>query len=106
MPFNNLIELGFNPTTGFIWLKQLNPTKYMVKDIGVSSYASEMTGFLEVGRMRKLTGIKSKEMMIWITLSDISIDQSNPNKIIFTISVGLSKNFPVTAFEAEPEEVK
>ncbi|KAK8560963.1 hypothetical protein V6N13_026398 [Hibiscus sabdariffa] len=55
MPFNNLVEVGFNPTTGFIWLKQQKPTKYRVKDIGVSSYAIEMTGFLEDRRMRKLT---------------------------------------------------
>ncbi|KAK8560978.1 hypothetical protein V6N13_026413 [Hibiscus sabdariffa] len=60
MPFNNLVEVGFNPTTGFIWLKQQNPTKYRVKDIGVSSYASQMTRFFEDGRMRKLTGIKVK----------------------------------------------
>ncbi|KAK8560964.1 hypothetical protein V6N13_026399 [Hibiscus sabdariffa] len=106
MPFNNLVEVGFNPTTGFIWLKQQKPTKYRVKDIGVSSYAIEMTGFLEDRRMRKLTGIKSKEMMIWITLSDISIDQTDPSKIIFTTSMKLSKSFPVTTFEAEPEEVK
>ncbi|KAK8577549.1 hypothetical protein V6N13_027819 [Hibiscus sabdariffa] len=75
---------------------------HKMKDIGVSSYASEMTGFLEDGRMRKLTGIKSKEMVIWITLSDISIDQSNPNKIVFTTSMGLSKSFPITAFEVVP----
>ncbi|KAK8560967.1 hypothetical protein V6N13_026402 [Hibiscus sabdariffa] len=105
MPFNNLVEVGFNPTTGFIWLKQQKPTKYRVKDIGVSSYAIEMTGFLEDRRMRKLTGIKSKEMMIWITLSDISIDQTDPSKIIFTTSMKLSKSFPVVAFEAEPEEI-
>ncbi|KAK8577551.1 hypothetical protein V6N13_027821 [Hibiscus sabdariffa] len=74
-----------------------------VKDIGVSSYATEMTGFLEDRRMRKLTGIKSKEMMIWIILSDISIDRTDSNKIIFTTSMGLSKSFPLIAFEIEPE---
>ncbi|GMI71628.1 hypothetical protein like AT5G46230 [Hibiscus trionum] len=106
MPFNDLIELGFNPTTGFMWMKQQKPTKYRVKDTGVSSYASELTGFLEDRRMRKLTGIKSKDMMIWMTISDVSIDRGDPNKIIFTTSMGLWKSFPVTAFENEPEEVK
>ncbi|KAK8577556.1 hypothetical protein V6N13_027826 [Hibiscus sabdariffa] len=105
MPFNNLVEVGFNPTTGFIWLKQQKPAKYRVKEIGVSSYATEMMGFLEDCQMRKLTGIKSKEMMIWITLSDISIDQTDSSKIIFTTSMKLLKSFPVTAFETESEEI-
>ncbi|KAK8577555.1 hypothetical protein V6N13_027825 [Hibiscus sabdariffa] len=41
MPFNNFVEVGFNPTTGFIWLKQQKSTKYRVKDIGVNSYATD-----------------------------------------------------------------
>ncbi|KAE8666117.1 potassium channel KAT2-like [Hibiscus syriacus] len=106
MPCNNLVEVGFNPITGFTWLKQQKPTKYKLKDIGISSFASEMTGFLEDGRMRKFSGIKSKEMMIWVPLSDISIDPSDPIKIIFTALMGLSKSYPLTAFETEPEEIK
>ncbi|XP_039057625.1 uncharacterized protein LOC120200996 [Hibiscus syriacus] len=106
MPCNNLVEFGFNRITGFTWLKQQKITMYRLKDIGISSFASEMTGFLEDGRMRKFTGIKSKEMVIWVPLSDIAIDRSDPNKIIFTALMGLSKSYPLTAFEIEPEEIK
>ncbi|KAB2025683.1 hypothetical protein ES319_D06G167500v1 [Gossypium barbadense] len=53
--------------------------------------------------MRRLTGIKTKEMMIWITISDISIDDNDPTKITFSSSSGLSKTFPVEAFEDEDQ---
>ncbi|XP_022714566.1 uncharacterized protein LOC111274210 [Durio zibethinus] len=99
MPLSNLLEVGFNRTTGFIWLKQNKTFKYWFKSLGASSYGPEITAFIEDGRMRKLTGIKSKEVMIWITLSDIYVDDADPTKITFATPMGLSKSFPVTAFE-------
>ncbi|XVF25474.1 hypothetical protein REPUB_Repub13aG0215400 [Reevesia pubescens] len=106
MPLNNLVEVGYNRTTGFIWLKQQKTYKYCFESLGASSYGAEITAFLEDGRMRKLTGVKSKEMMIWITLSDIYVEHKDPTKIAFATPMGLSKSFPLTVFEAEPEEMK
>ncbi|XP_022752176.1 uncharacterized protein LOC111300832 [Durio zibethinus] len=106
MHLSNLVEVGFNRNTRFIWLKQHKTFKYWFKVLEASSYDPEITAFIEDHRMRKLTGVKSKEMMIWITLSDISEDNPNPTKITFTTPMGLSKSFPVTAFEEEAEEIK
>ncbi|XP_022723750.1 uncharacterized protein LOC111280550 [Durio zibethinus] len=89
--------------------KGLTPLNNLIecKALGAASYGPpEMTRFLEDCWMRKLTGVKSKEMMIWITLSDISVDDADPSKITFAIPMGLSKSFPVTAFEDEAEEMK
>ncbi|XVE88375.1 hypothetical protein DITRI_Ditri19aG0064800 [Diplodiscus trichospermus] len=106
MPLNNLVEVGYNQTTGFIWLKQQKTSKYWFKSLGASSYGPEITAIIEDRRMRKLAGVKSKEMMIWITLSDVFVDDTNSNKITFATPMGLSKSFPVTVFEDEPEEMK
>ena len=106
MPLNNLIEVGYNRTTRFIWLKQQKTFKYWFKALGAASYGSEITAFLEDRRMRGLTGVKSKEMMIWITLSDISIDHTNPSKITFATPMGLSQSYPVAEIEDEPKEMK
>ncbi|XVF27329.1 hypothetical protein REPUB_Repub14bG0097900 [Reevesia pubescens] len=106
MPLNNLMEVGYNRTTGFIWLKQQKTFKYWFKVLGAVSYGPEITAFLEWRRMRKLTGVKSKETMIWITLSDIYVEDNNPNKITFATPMGLSQSYPISALEDEPEEMK
>ncbi|MBA0872479.1 hypothetical protein Goshw_014718 [Gossypium schwendimanii] len=50
--------------------------------------------------LQKLTGIKSKEMMIWITLFDIFVDDTKDrSKIYCSNSMGLSKSYPVTTVE-------
>ncbi|XP_022776480.1 uncharacterized protein LOC111318095 [Durio zibethinus] len=67
MPLSNLVEVGFNRTTGFIWLKQHKTFKYWFKDLGVSSYGPQITAFIEDRRMRKLTGVKIL-IFLWIIL--------------------------------------
>ncbi|XP_021294574.1 uncharacterized protein LOC110424342 [Herrania umbratica] len=104
MPLDNLVEVGYNRTTGFIWLKQQKSLEYRFKAIGKTVlYEPEMTAFVEDRRMRRLTGVKSKELLIWVSISDICVDKSNPSKITFANSTGLSRCFPVAAFEAEGE---
>ena len=107
LPLTDLVEVGRNRTTGFVWLKQQKSLEYRFKAIGKTvSYESEVTAFVEDRRMRRLTGVKTKEMLIWVTVSDISVDHSNPSKISFANPTGLSRSFPVSAFEAEEEERK
>ncbi|KAH1055872.1 hypothetical protein J1N35_033937 [Gossypium stocksii] len=104
LPMNDLNEMGFNSITGFLWLRQQKKSEFKFKSIGKTvAYETEVTAFVEDRRMRRLTGIKTKEMMIWITISDISIDDNDPNKITFSSSSGLSKTFPVEAFEDEDQ---
>ncbi|GJS04237.1 tRNA-modifying protein like protein [Tanacetum coccineum] len=62
------------------------------------SYDVEVTAFVEEGRMRNLTGVKSKELLIWVGISDIFVSDHNNGKIIFGTS-GLSRTFPVSAFQ-------
>ncbi|KAF9588734.1 hypothetical protein IFM89_015171 [Coptis chinensis] len=69
------------------------------------SYGAEITAFVENRRMKKLTGVKSKEILIWVTISEIYIDESDLGKITFKTPSGIGRSFPVDAFELE-EEVK
>ncbi|KAE8734325.1 putative 40S ribosomal protein S14 [Hibiscus syriacus] len=104
LPLSDLNEFGFNSITGFIWLKQKKKFEYKFKSIGKTvSYDSEVTTFIEERRMRRLTGVKSKEMFIWITVSEISILDIDPCKITFASSSGLAKTFPIEAFALEDE---
>ncbi|MFQ6648353.1 hypothetical protein Gotur_021792 [Gossypium turneri] len=93
--------------TRFIWLNQEKTVKYLFKELGLTSYGAEITAFIGDRQLKKLTGVKSKEMMIWITLSDVSVDDTKvPSKICFANSMGLSKSYPVIAVEDEPKEMK
>ncbi|KAK4349378.1 hypothetical protein RND71_032133 [Anisodus tanguticus] len=69
LPLDDLIEVGHNKQTGFVWLKQKKAKEHRFKKIGkLVWYDSEVTGFLEDRKMKKLTGVKSKEVLIWITM--------------------------------------
>lgn len=84
MPLNHLNEFGYNKTTGFIWLKQEKTVKYLFKELGLTSYGAEITAFVGDRQLKKLTGVKSKGMMIWIALFDVSVaDTKVSSKICF-----------------------
>ncbi|KAF5952177.1 hypothetical protein HYC85_010121 [Camellia sinensis] len=69
-------------------------------------YATEVTAYVEPNKIKKLTGVKTKELLLWITLSDIYVDDPPTGKITFQIPAGLSRTFPVSAFEVEEGPAK
>ncbi|XP_076955271.1 uncharacterized protein LOC143630053 [Bidens hawaiensis] len=100
IPLTDVMEVGHNAATGFVWVRRKKKTTHLFRGIGRKvSYDCEVTAFVEDGRMRSLTGVKSKELLIWVTVSDICVGESG--KITFGTPAGLSRTFPVTAFEEE-----
>lgn len=107
LPLDEMTEVGYNESTGFVWLKQKNKTEHKFKAIGRTvSYDKEVTAFVENCRMRKVTGVKSKEILLWITVSEIYINQepTDSGKITFASTSGLYRSFPISAFEQEEEQ--
>ncbi|WOG83063.1 hypothetical protein DCAR_0102237 [Daucus carota subsp. sativus] len=104
LPLNDIVEVGHNHETGFVWLKQKKKTEHLFRAIGRrTSYDTEVTAFVENRRMKKLTGVKTRELFIWVSLSDIRIDDPESGKITFGTPTGISRSFPVSAFEEEEE---
>ncbi|KAB1221324.1 hypothetical protein CJ030_MR2G005631 [Morella rubra] len=102
LPLDDVVEVGYNRTTGFVWLTQKRKKEHRFRSIGRSvSYDTEVTAFVEERRMRRLTGVKSKELLIWVTISDIHIDDPGTGKITFANPTGISRSFPVSAFELD-----
>ncbi|GMI85992.1 hypothetical protein like AT5G46230 [Hibiscus trionum] len=100
MRLTDLVELGYNKTAGFIWLKQGKASKLLFNEFGATSYGLEIMAFIGDRELKSLTGVKSKEMMIWVTLARVSVDGSeSPGKITFSITMGLSKTYPLTTVE-------
>ncbi|KAF5475144.1 hypothetical protein F2P56_006983 [Juglans regia] len=102
LPLDDATEVGYNRTTGFVWVKQKRKKEHRFRSIGRSvSYDTEVTAFVEDRRMRRLTGVKSKEFLIWVTISDIYIDDPSSGKITFANPTGISRSFPVSAFDLD-----
>lgn len=103
LPLEDLEEVGYNRSTGFVWLKQKKRKQHKFQRIDRNvSYDTEVTAFVEKQRMKKLTGVKSKELLIWVTISDIYIDDPSSGKIAFGNSTtGISRSFPVSAFDLD-----
>lgn len=106
MPVDEAVELGHNPSTGFLWVIRKKKLEHFFKGINrKATLDTEVTGFLEERKMKKITGIKAKELMIWVSLTDFRIDDPASGKIIFTATAGITKTFLVSAFE-DDDEVK
>ncbi|KAJ4976234.1 hypothetical protein NE237_001340 [Protea cynaroides] len=105
LPLKEMEEVGYNRETGFVWLKQKKATEHVFRKVGKKvSYGTEITAFVEPRKFKKLSGVKTKELFIWVSLSDIYIDDPSSGKIIFMTPAGLSKSLPVSAFELEEGE--
>ncbi|KAK7344287.1 hypothetical protein VNO77_13727 [Canavalia gladiata] len=102
LPLKDIEECGYEKESGFVWLKQKKSITHKFEKIGkLVTYAPEITAYVELGKIKKLTGVKTKELLVWITLSDIYIDDPPSGKITFQIPSGLFRTFPVSAFEIE-----
>ncbi|CAI9783448.1 unnamed protein product [Fraxinus pennsylvanica] len=99
---DDIVEVGYNETPGFVWLKQKKSKVHGFRAIGRSvSYDGEVTAFVDDRRMMRLTGVKSKELLIWVTISDIRIQDPISGKVVVGTPNGISRLFPVSAFGEE-----
>ncbi|XP_061352461.1 uncharacterized protein LOC133297353 isoform X2 [Gastrolobium bilobum] len=75
LPLEDIIEMGYNRITGFVWLKQRQKKVHRFDAIGRTvSYETVVTAFVDEHRMRRVTGVKTKELFIWVTISEIFVD--------------------------------
>ncbi|KAG8385287.1 hypothetical protein BUALT_Bualt03G0026300 [Buddleja alternifolia] len=105
LPLDDIVEVGYNEGSGFVWLKQKKSKTHVFRSISRSVwYDTEVTAFVDDRRMKRLTGVKSKELLIWVGIGDISIEDPNSGKITFSTPTGISRSFPVSAFEEEEKD--
>ncbi|XP_076953960.1 uncharacterized protein LOC143628199 [Bidens hawaiensis] len=101
LPVKDVEELGYVKETGFVWLKQKNEITHKFEKAGKQvSYATEITSYFENCKIKKLSGVKSKEMMIWISLIEIFVESPTSEKVTMKTPTGISKTFPKEAFQA------
>ncbi|KAK9078787.1 hypothetical protein SSX86_002845 [Deinandra increscens subsp. villosa] len=102
LPLEDIVECGYVEKTGFVWLIQKKEKKHKFEKIGkLVTYGTEVTATIEKFKIKKLTGVKTKELLMWITLSEISVDDPPTGKINFKATSGLYRSFPVSAFQID-----
>lgn len=102
LPLKDIIECGYVKETGFVWLKQKKKVEHCFEKIGrLVSYAPEITAYVEKCKIKNLTGVKAKELLIWVTLNEISVDDPPTGKLSCKAPAGFFRNFPTSAFELE-----
>lgn len=100
-------EIGHDRSSGFVWMKQKSKKEHRFKRITKTvSYDAEITMFIENGRLRNITGVKVREMILWIAICEIYLQDPSSDKVVFAVPGGLSRAFPVAAFELEDDKAK
>ncbi|TVU07916.1 hypothetical protein EJB05_41293, partial [Eragrostis curvula] len=99
LPVEDIQEFGYNRDSGFMWLVQgKKKVEHTFKKIKQTvSYAAEVTAFVEKGKLRKITGVKTKELMLWLSVV-VYVPEASPEKVTFKTGTGLSDSFDGTAF--------
>ncbi|XP_066372891.1 uncharacterized protein At5g01610-like [Miscanthus floridulus] len=100
LPMEDIQEFGYNRETGFMWLVQgKKKVEHTFKKIKQTvSYASEVTAFVEKGKLMKIMGVKTKELMLWLSVVEVYVPEASPDKVTFKTGTGLSDTFDAAAF--------
>ncbi|XP_074321083.1 uncharacterized protein LOC141657679 [Silene latifolia] len=111
LPLRDVEECGYVEDIGFVWLKQKKEIEHKFEKIGKwVRYAPEVSAYVEEGKIKKLNGVKAKELIVWVTVNEITVESPESDKIIFkNNATGVKKVFPKDAFVVEinePDAVK
>ncbi|XP_051114202.1 uncharacterized protein LOC127239884 [Andrographis paniculata] len=110
LPLKDLEECGLVRGTRFVWMKQKAPYEHFFAGTNtLVRYDTEVTAYVEKGKMKKMTGVKSKQLFLWVPIVEMSIEESSGgvDRIYFKTPMGVGKSFPITAFmDADEEEEK
>ncbi|KAA0042650.1 uncharacterized protein E5676_scaffold376G001520 [Cucumis melo var. makuwa] len=105
LPLQELEECGMVRETGFIWMKQKKPYEHFFEKTNSRvAYATEVTAYVEKFKMKKMTGVKSRQLLLWVPIGEMSIEDPSKKKICFKTNMGIGKSFPITAFMVDEEK--
>ncbi|KAK8944022.1 hypothetical protein KSP40_PGU014192 [Platanthera guangdongensis] len=99
-PLEDIEEFGYNRASGFMWLTQKKKKEHVFKQIKRAvSYAPEVTAIVEKYKLKKLTGVKTKELLLWLSVVEVYLEKPDSEKLTFKTGTGLSDSFTASAFE-------
>ena len=103
LTIQDIEECGFVKEIGFVWLKLEKKREDRFDNILVC-YDTVVTAYVEPNKIKNLTGVKAKDFLVWVTLSEICVGGPPEGSVItFKSIVGLSVSYPVSAFRGGKE---
>ncbi|KAI5083551.1 hypothetical protein GOP47_0003294 [Adiantum capillus-veneris] len=93
LPLQDIQEGGFVEETGFVWMISKKQQYHFKKADRHCSYAETISCYLKPKKMTKISGVKARDMMIWVPINEISVDDAAEPKIHFKSVGGLSRSF-------------
>ena len=94
-PMDDIEEIGYNRESGFVWMLQKKKNQHTFKKIQQTvSYDTEVTAFVEKGKIKKVTGVKVEEL----SLVEVHVDKSSADKVTVKTDTGLSDIHDAAAF--------
>ncbi|KAK9086241.1 hypothetical protein Syun_028635 [Stephania yunnanensis] len=97
LPLDNLEECGYDKESGLFWFIRKERKEIFFEGSGrLVSYEVMVTGYIEKGKIKKVSGIKSKEFGFWVPVREVYVHDS---KITFKGPAGVSRTLPISAME-------
>ncbi|KAJ3685323.1 hypothetical protein LUZ61_014487 [Rhynchospora tenuis] len=95
----DVTEAGFVRSTGYFWVRQQRGVEHYFKKVGkLVSYETEITGRIQHNSIKELKGVSAK-LLLWLSINEIIIEESSVENIHFKGFGGISRTFPVEAFQ-------
>lgn len=64
----------------------------------------EVTAYVDKFNMKKIMGIKSRRVLLWVPILEMSTDDPAGEKIFFKTPMVIGRSFPEAAFLTEEDE--
>ena len=95
-PMDDIEEVGHNCESGFVWMLQKKKNEHMFNKLNQTvSYDTEVTAFVEKGKMMKVTGVKVEDLY---SLVEGYVDESSADKVTIKTDTGLSETHDAPVF--------
>ncbi|KAF8645525.1 hypothetical protein HU200_066161 [Digitaria exilis] len=100
LPLEDIEEFGYNREDGFMWLVQRKKVDHTFKRRSSKPcrIAARSWLFAEKGKLKNITGVKTKEMFLWLSVVEVYVPEASPEKVTFKTGTGLSDSFDAIAF--------
>jgi len=99
MAMKDVLEAGIMEETGQVWIKQKCESKHHYKKADKHvKVSANITCKVEKNKIKNIKGVKARDMMLWVPVNEMEVDEKNPGKIHFRSIGGLTRTFPVEYF--------
>eukprot|EP01018_Ginkgo_biloba_P029674 Gb_20758 [translate_table: standard] len=104
LPLKNIQECGFDKKTGLVWIKQKKKSQHYFKRAGrLVCFDEEVKAYVEDRRLKNVSGVRTKELLVWAPVGDITIEGPFDETIRFKSYGGISRTFPAKAFSRKEQ---